>query len=89
MTRKEYVELYDSLYYGHEVELLIKDSRYYLEQCENGMDIYLLGENQPIKVFRILEKDRALLIDKIVLLPFCENRTLCDNYMEFDIIAID
>ena len=40
MTKQEFNELYDSLYYGHDAELTIAGKHYFLEWNNAGIELY-------------------------------------------------
>ncbi len=89
MTRTEYRDLYDSLYYGHEAELAINEKKYYLNSCNNGLEIYIfVGEEWHI-ISQITALDRNELLDKLFSTPIFDGKSLNENYGDFCIIAID
>ena len=40
MTKQEFNELWDSLYYGHDVELTIAGKHYFVEWNNAGIELY-------------------------------------------------
>ncbi len=89
MTRAEYMDLYDSLYYGHEAELSMCGKRYYLETCDNGLEIYILQGAEGVKILQITAIDRNEMLQKLFSEPIFDGKSLNDNYDDFCVIAID
>ncbi len=88
-TRAEFTDLYDSLYYGHEAELIVSNKRYYLENCDNGFEIYAYEGEEGHKISQITALDRNELLDKLFSTPIFDGKSLNENYGDFCIIAID
>ncbi len=89
MTRAEFKDLYDSLYYGHEAELVINEKRYYFNSCENGFEIYVFEGKEGHKISQITASDRNEMLDNLLATPVFDGQSLNDIYSNVDIIAID
>ena len=89
MTQAEHRDLYDSLYFGHEVELAFNGKKYYLESCENGYDMYLMGANHGQLVAHFRASCRDELLEKLFSTPIFDNKAINDAYNSLEIVAID
>ncbi len=89
MTRAEFTDLYDSLYYGHEAELTIHGKRYYLEACDNGFEIYTFIGDEGHRISQITALDRNELLNKLISSPIFDGKSLSEHYNDFCIVAID
>ena len=49
MTKQEFNELQDSLYYGHDAELTIAGKHYFLEWNDAGIERYLMVNGEGTK----------------------------------------
>ncbi len=89
MTQTEFKDLYDSLYYGHEAELFVNEKKYYFNSCDNGFEIYAFDGEEGHKVSQIIALDRSEMLDKLFSTRFFDGKSLNDNYVDFEIIAVD
>ena len=89
MTTKEFRDLYDSLFYGHEAELKYDGRCFYLEQ--NGMSVTLYeldGDiTQPLK--KIIAATRQELTQIIFNEKVINGKSLNDLRENIEVTAID
>lgn len=89
MTRQEFNELYDSLYYGHDVELAIFGKHYFLEWNNTGVEIYLMTNGEGVKVSSISELEKSDVLAKLFDFMFVEHINLNNSYTDFEIVDIE
>ena len=89
MTTKEFRDLYDSLFYGHEAELKYDGRCFYLEQ--NGMSATLYELNgditQPLK--KMIATTRQELTQIIFNEKVINGKSLNDLRENIEVTAID
>lgn len=89
MTTKEFRDLYDSLFYGHEAELKYDGRCFYLEQ--NGMSATLYELNgditQPLK--KMIATTRQELTQRIFNEKVINGKSLNDLRENIEVTAID
>ena len=89
MTTKEFRDLYDSLFYGHEAELKYDGRCFYLEQ--NGMSATLYELNgdiaHPLK--KIIAETRQELTQRIFNEKVINGKSLNDLRENIEVTAID
>lgn len=89
MTTKEFRELYDSLFYGHEAELKYDGRCFYLEQ--NGMSATLYELNRDIAhpLKKIIAETRQELTQIIFNEKVINGKSLIDLRENIEVTAID
>lgn len=89
MTKEECKGLYDQLYWGHEIELSVGGRRYYLEQGDGAISVYLMETNPGIKIADIAAQNRNSLVEQTLTCPCFQGKSIEDHFMEIELIAID
>ena len=89
MTKQEFSELYESLFYGHEAELLISEKRYFLEWSNSDIDIYLMNGDDGRKISSIRAEDRRDALSELLEYAFDGGKKLINSYDCFEIIDIE
>ena len=89
MTTKEFRDLYDSLFYGHEAELKYDGRCFYLEQNGMSATLYELDEDiaQPLK--KIIAETRQELTQIIFNEKVINGKSLNDLRENIEVTAID
>lgn len=89
MTKQEFNELYDFLYYGHDVELTIAGRHYFLEWSNAGIEIYLMVNGEGTKISSISGLEKRDILAKLFEFMFVEQKNLNSSYTEFEIVDIE
>ncbi|WP_156072549.1 hypothetical protein [Faecalibacterium prausnitzii] len=89
MTTKEFRDLYDSLFYGHEAELKYDGRCFYLEQNGMSTTLYELDGDitQPLK--KIIAATRQELTQIIFNEKVINGKSLNDLRENIEVTAID
>lgn len=89
MTKQELNDLYDSLYYGHDVELKINERHYFIEWSNVGIDIYDIIEDTGTKIETISCDEKCNILSKLFEYRFDEKTDLNSSYADIEIIDIE
>ncbi len=89
MTKQEFNELYDSLYYGHDVELIISGKHYFLEWNNDGIEIYLMVNGEGTKISSISAQEKRDILAELFEFMFVEQKNLNNSYSDFEIVDIE
>ena len=89
MTKQEFNELYDSLYYGHDVELTIAGKHYFLEWNDAGIELYLMVNGEGPKISSISALDKRDILAELFEFMFVEQKNLNNSYADFEIVDIE
>ena len=88
MTKAEFNDLYDSLCYGHDAELLITGNRVFIEWSGDKIELFHVVDNTGNKICDISDGTKfdtvKMLFDTSIL-----GKTLNNNYIEIDILDIE
>ena len=89
MTKQEYADLFNSLYYGHDAELKIAGQHYFVEWNTSGIDIYEMVNGNGTKIASINGKDRNDALSKLFAFTIIENYNLNDSFSDIEIVDIE
>ena len=92
MTKQEFNELYDSLYYGHDVEWTIAGKHYFLEWNNAGIELYWMvnGEGTKISSISALSAlDKRDILAELFEFMFVDQKTLNNSYADFEIVDLE
>lgn len=89
MTEREFAELYDSLYYGHEAELVFSGRHYFLEWSNSGIEIYLMINGEGTKIASIFATEKSEVIEKLFEFMFGNRKNLNNSFPDFEIVDIE
>ena len=89
MTKQEFSELYESLFYGHEAELLISGKRYFLEWINSDIEVYLMDGDDGKKIASITAGERRDTLSELFEYTFDGEKSLNNSYDCFEIIDIE
>ena len=88
MTKAEFNDLYDSLCYGHDAELLIIKDRVFIEWSSNKIELFHVVDNTGNKICDISDGTKfdtvKMLFDTSIF-----GKTLNNNYNEIEIMDIE
>lgn len=88
MTKTEFNDLYDSLCYGHDAELLITGNRVFIEWSGDKIELFHIVDNTGNKICDISDGTKfdtvKMLFDTLIF-----GKTLNNNYNEIDILDIE
>lgn len=89
MTKQEFQELYDLLFYGHDVELTLSGQHYFLEWNKTGIDIFLIHDNTGSKISSISKKHRKDTITTLFDFKLDGYNCLNAAYADIEIVDIE
>lgn len=89
MTKQEFVEMYDLLYYGHDAELIISGQHYFIEWSNVGIDVFFMENGNGTKIASIVGKNRSDAVAKLFDLKIDGNKNLNDSYDDIEIVDIE
>ena len=89
MTTKEFRDLYDSLFYGHEAELKYDGRCFYLEQNGTSAILYELNGETAHPLNEMVAKNRQELTQIIFNEKVINGKSLNDLQEDIEVIAID
>lgn len=89
MTKQEFNELYDSLYYGHDVELTIAGKHYFSEWNDAGIELYLTVNGEGTKISSISALDKSDILAELFEFMFVEQKNPNNSYADFEIVDIE
>lgn len=88
MTKSEFNDLYDSLYYGHDAELFIKGSKIFIEWNGEKIEIFHVINDMGKKICELSDITKLDTV-KMLFDTSIFGKTLNNNYNEFDILDIE
>ena len=88
MTKDELKELYDGLCYGHEAEIVIDDTHYFLEWDKNEIQVFELRGDVGDRITSFVGRNKAEAVEMLFSSPI-GGKILNDKYMEVQIIDIE
>lgn len=77
MTKQEFADMHDLLYYGHDAELKISGQHYFIEWGNVGIDIFSMKNGNGTKITSINGKDRSDIVDKLFDLRIDRKFIIC------------
>jgi hypothetical protein len=89
MTKQEFYELYDFLYYGHDAELTIAGKHYFLEWNNTGIDLYLMVNGEGTRISSISALEKSDILAELFEFMFAEQKNLNNSYTDFEIVDIE
>ena len=91
MTKQEFNDLYDSLYYGHDAELEINGQHFFIEWTDVGLEVYALNNNRGIIIASISSdsREKCDVLTELFDFEFIEKRNLYGSYGEMTIVDIE
>lgn len=89
MTKQEHAELYDSLFYGHDAELILSGQHYFIEWNSTGIDIYLLLNKNGVKIASVTGKDRSDTLTKLFDLTIVDGYSINNSFNSIEIVDIE
>jgi len=89
MTKQEYSDLYDALYYGHDAELDVHNRRFFIEWNDAGIDIYALNRNSGEKIAVIYANEKSEVLAELFAYRFDGNINLNEAYDEIILVDIE
>ena len=89
MTKQEFNDLYDSLYYGHDAELELHGKHYFVEWNDAGIDIYALNDDRGVKIASISSNEKSDILAELFDYSFDGNANLNDSYDEIILVDIE
>lgn len=89
MTKQEFTDLYDSLYYGHDAELTLAGKHYFLEWNKTGIEIYLMVNGGGTKIKSITATEKSDILAELFDFMFAGQKNLNNAYADFEIVSIE
>ena len=89
MTKQEFAEMQDLLYYGHDVELKISNQHYFIEWNYAGIDVFFMSDGGGKKIMTICGKEKSSIITHLLDLKIDGRKSLNDFYCEIEIVDIE
>ena len=88
MTKEEYIDLYEALSYGHDVELCIEKKDYFCEWCGTAIDVFLMEGEKGSKVLHLEGNTRNETIQRVFAASI-NGKSLDHDYCDIQIIDIE
>lgn len=89
MTKSEFNELFNLLCYGHEAELSIEESRYFLQWCTNGITIYKIIGDLGHEVAKIEGENKHQIVSSLFDFCFINRESINNSYQKITIVDIE
>ncbi len=89
MTKNEFNDLYDSLNYGHDVDLVIEEHRFFLEWNKNGLTIYKMQGDTGSEIVTLQGENHDVIVKKLFDFCFLAEKSLNKSYQEISILDIE
>ena len=88
MTKVEFNDLYDSLYYGHDAELLINGNRVFVEWNGEKIELFHVVDDVGNKLCELSDSTKLDTV-KMLFKTSIFDKTLNNNYNEIVILDIE
>lgn len=88
MTKAEFNDLFDSLSFGHDAEILIDKERIFIEWQDTCLSIYRIVEEKGQLLKEIKSSDKAGTVTTLFKTPIF-GKILNENYNEIDVLDIE
>ncbi len=88
MTKTEFHDLYDSLCYGHDAELLIGANRVFIEWNGEKIELFHVVDNAGNKICELFDSSKFDTV-KMLFNISVFGKTLNNNYSEIEILDIE
>lgn len=89
MTKSEYSNLYDQLFYGHDADLQIEGHRFFVEWNENEITVYRMHEDSGIAIAVLRGENRTEIVEALFEYSFANGKSLNQSYQEIIILDIE
>ena len=88
MTKTEFNDLYNSLCYGHDAEIMIGNSRIFIEWNNEKIEIFHIIDDEGFKVCEVVAGSKFDVVQELFNTCILE-KTLNDHYQDIEIIDIE
>ncbi|MBQ9469097.1 MAG: hypothetical protein IJU52_08845 [Clostridia bacterium] len=88
MTREEFNDLHESLCYGHDAELFINETHYFLEWNITEIEVYIVVDGKGERICSFSGIDRFETVD-LLFAASINGKTLNENFSDIQIVDIE
>ncbi|MBP5288447.1 MAG: hypothetical protein J6Z79_01055 [Clostridia bacterium] len=88
MTRDEYTDLYDSLCYGHDADLLINGMRIFIEWNGEEIEVYEMNADKGKKLCALKGNDMFETVS-LLFASTIHGKVINDDVLDIQIIDIE